>query len=77
MTGANPTPHKVPEIRTGRPMQPREPLQRQDSNNDESQDTVPPVLETTNQTTPSDPIKRLAEVVRPDSMPSQHDYTDV
>ena len=47
-------------------MQSREPLQRQDSNNDESQDSVPTVLETTNQTTPSDPIKCLAEVVHPD-----------
>ena len=36
-----PTPHMVPEFLTGRPMQSREPLQSQNSNNDESQDTVP------------------------------------
>ena len=63
VTGANPTPHLVPEFLTGRPMQSREPLQRQDSYNDESQDTVPPVPETTHQTTPSDPINHLAEVL--------------
>ena len=28
VTGANPTPHMVPEFLTGRPMQSREPLQR-------------------------------------------------
>ena len=63
VTGAKPTPHTVPEFLTGRPMQSREPLQRQDSVNDESQDTVPPVLETTNHTTPPDPINRLAAVL--------------
>ena len=63
VTGANPTPHMVPEFLTGRPMQPREPLQRQNSNNDESQDSDPQVLETTTHITPSDPINRLAEVL--------------
>ena len=37
-TGANPNAHMVPEFLTGRPMHSREPLQRQKSNNDESQD---------------------------------------
>ena len=32
VTGANPIPHTVPEFLTGRPMQSREPLQRQNSN---------------------------------------------
>ena len=56
VTGANPTPHMVPEFLTGRPMQSREPLQRQNSNNDESQDTMPQVPETTAPNTFSDPI---------------------
>ena len=63
VTGANPTPHMVPEFLTGRPMQSREPLQRQHSNNNESQDTIPQVSETTASTTGSDPINRLAEVL--------------
>ena len=63
VTGANPTPHMVPEFLTGRPMQPREPLQRYTSTNPESQDTIPQVPETTATTTPSDPINRLAEVL--------------
>ena len=53
VTGANPTPHMVPEFLTGRPMQARAPLQRQNSNKDESQDTVPQVPETTTPTTQS------------------------
>ena len=63
VTGANPTPHMVPEFLNGRPMQSREPLQRQHSNNNESQDTIPQVSETTAPTTGSDPINRLAEVM--------------
>ena len=63
VTGANPTPHMVPEFLTGRPMQPREPMQRYNSTNPESQDTIPQVPETTAPTTPSDPINRLAEVL--------------
>ena len=63
VTGANPTPHIVPEFLTGRPMQSREPLQHQNSNNNESQDLGPQVPETTKLTTPSDPINRLAEVL--------------
>ena len=63
VTGANPTPHMVPEFLTGRPMHSRAPLQRQNSNNDESQDTVPQVPGTTTPTIPSDPINRLAEVL--------------
>ena len=59
VTGANLTPHLVPEFRTGRPMQSREPLQPQDSINY----FVTPVLETKNETTPPDPINRLPEVV--------------
>ena len=61
VTGANPIPHMVPELLTGRPMQSEVPLQRQTSNNDESQDIAPPAPETTNQTTPSNPIDRLAK----------------
>ena len=64
VTGANTTPHMVPEFLTGRPMQSRAPQQHQNSNKDESQDTVPQVPETTTTTTtPSDPINRLAEVL--------------
>ena len=63
VTGANPTPHLVPEFLTGRHMQSCEPLQRQKSVNDESQDIAPPVPEATTQTTPPDPIHRLAEVL--------------
>ena len=63
VTGANTTPHMVPEFLTGRPMHSRAPLQRQNSNNDESQDAVPQVPETTTPTTSSDPINRLAEVL--------------
>ena len=63
VTGANPTPHMVPEFLTGRPMQSGDPLQRQNSNNNESQVTIPQVPETTGPTTPSDPINRLAEVL--------------
>ena len=63
VTGANPTPHMVPEFLTGCPMQSRDPLQRQNSTNDESQVTFPQVPETTGPTTPSDPINRLAEVL--------------
>ena len=61
--GANPTPHTVPELLTGRPMQSGEPLQHQDSFKDDSQVIVLQVLETTNITTTSDLIKRLAEVL--------------
>ena len=63
VTGANPTPHMFPEFLTGRPMQSREPLQRQNSNHDESQDTIPQVPETTPSSTSPDPINRLAEVL--------------
>ena len=63
VTGAKLTPHVVPEFLTGRPMHSQAPLQRQNSNNDESQDTVPQVPETTTPTIPSDPINRLAEVL--------------
>ena len=63
VTGANPTLHMVPEFLTGRPMQSGDPLQRQNSNNNESQVTIPQVPETTGPTTPSDPINRLAEVL--------------
>ena len=63
VTGANPTPHMVPEFLTGRPMQSRDPLHRQNSNNDEPQDTIPQISEATTSTTPSDPSNRLAEVL--------------
>ena len=53
VTGANPTPHMVPEFLTGRPMQSCEPLQRQNSNNNEPQDTIPQVPETTTPNTSS------------------------
>ena len=71
VTGANPTPHMVPEFLTGRPMQSCGPLQRQNSNNNESQDTIPHVPETTAPNTSSDPINRLAEgLVGMDNRPS-------
>ena len=63
VTGANRTPHMVPEFLTGRPMQYREPLQRQNSNADEGLDHSPQVQEPATQTTPSDTINRLAEVL--------------
>ena len=63
VTGANHTQHMVPEFLTGRPMQSREPLQRQNSTNHESQKTIPQVPETTAPTTSSDPINCLAEVL--------------
>ena len=63
VTGANSNPRMVPEFLTGRPMQPREPLQHQNSANEESQDPELSVHETTNTTTPTDPINRLAEVL--------------
>ena len=63
VTGANPTPHMVPEFLTGRPMQSREPLQRHNSTNPESQDTIPQVPETTAPTIPSDPSNQLPEVL--------------
>ena len=46
VTEAIPTSHLVPEFLIGRPMQSRDHLQRQNSNNDESQDSVPQVPET-------------------------------
>ena len=63
VTGAKLTPPMVPEFLTGRPMQPRTPLQRQHSNLHESQDQGPHVQETPSQNTPSDPINRLAEAI--------------
>ena len=63
VTGANPTPHMVPEFLTGRPMRSREPLQRHNSTDHESQETIPQVPETTAPTTPSDPINRHTEVL--------------
>ena len=63
VTGANPNQRMVPEFLTGQPRQSREPLQHQNSNNDESEDPVPPVQETTSRTTPTDPIKRLVGVL--------------
>ena len=62
VTGSNPN-RMVPEFLTGRPMQSREPLQHQKSNNDESQDPVLPVQESKSRTTPTDPIYCLAEVL--------------
>ena len=63
VTGANLTPHMVPEFLTGRPMQSREPLQRQDSDNVEPQNTTPQVPEATTPNTSSDPLHRLADVL--------------
>ena len=54
----------APEFFTGRPMQSCEhPQHQQNSNNDKSQEPVPPVQGTTSQTTPSDPVHCLAEVL--------------
>ena len=63
VTGANFTPHTVPEFLTGRPMQSREPLQRQTSNTDEFLDHSPQVQEPAGQTTLTDTINRLAELL--------------
>ena len=70
VTGANSNPRMVPEFLTGRPMQPREPLQHQNSANEESQDPEPSVNETTNTTTPTDPINRLEVLVGINHRPS-------
>ena len=77
VTGANlttpppPPPHMGPEFLTGRPMQSRETLQRQNSNAAEPLDYSPQVQQPTSQNTPSDPINRLAEVlVGMDNRPS-------
>ena len=75
VTGAKTNHRMVPEFLTGRPMQPRQPLplQCQNSNNDESQDPILPVQETTSQATPSDTVNRLAEVlVGMNNRPSAH-----
>ena len=61
VTGANPTPRTVPEFLTGRHMQPRENLQRQESAHNVSPDTIPPVPETTAQKIAADPFNSLAE----------------
>ena len=53
----------APEFFTGRPMQSREHPQLQNSNNDKSQEPVPPVQGTTSQSTPPDPVHCLAEVL--------------
>ena len=63
VTGSNLTLHMVPEFLTGCPMQSREPLKHHNPNNDESQDSIPQVPETTTPTTSLDPISRLAEVL--------------
>ena len=63
VTGANPTPHMLPEFLTGRPIPSGDPLQRQNSNNDDSQVTIPQVSKATTPTTSSDPITRLGEVL--------------
>ena len=62
-TGAGSNPCMVPEFLPGRPMYSREPLQRQNSILDKFPDSGPQVQEPTNQTTPSDPINRLVEVL--------------
>ena len=63
VTGANLNPNMVPEFLTRRPMQSREPLQRQNSNADKFLNHNPQVQEPASQTTPSGPINRLAEVL--------------
>ena len=63
VTRANLTPHMVPEFLTGQPMQSRESLQRQNFHVAESRDHILQAQEPTGQTTPSDPINRLAEVL--------------
>ena len=63
VTGANPTPHMVPEFLTGRPTRSHEPLQRHNLTDHESQETIPQVPETTTPNTSSDLINRLAEVL--------------
>ena len=53
----------IPEFLTGRPMQSQEPVQHHNPNDDESQDTIPQVPETTTPNTSPDPINGLAEVL--------------
>ena len=63
VTGANPTP-TVPQLLTGRPMQSRERLLSPGFPNSHFlHETSPPDQETANNSTPSDPITRTAEVI--------------
>ena len=69
VTGANLTPHTVPEFLTGRPMQSRKNIPQQNDDNDDMLDTTIPAqqmpMRTTEATTepPIDPINRLADVI--------------
>ena len=69
MTGANLTPHMVPEFLTGRPMQSRNNIPQQNDDNDALLDTTLPAQQMPMRTTeaitepPVDPINRLADVI--------------
>ena len=63
MTGANHTPHTVPEFLTGRPMQSQETRQHPEDTHSESQNSLQqvPGISLSNVTT--DPINRLADIL--------------
>ena len=71
VTGANLTPHLVPEFLTGRPMQSRNTIPLQNPSTDDTQETTLPAQQNpipiTNQETPHeppvDPINRPADVI--------------
>ena len=69
VTGANLTPHMVPEFLTGRPMQSRNNIPQQNDDNDALLDTTLPAQQMPMRTTeaitepPVDPINRLADVI--------------
>ena len=67
VTGANLTPHLIPEFLTGRPMQSRNTIPLQNSSTDDMQETTLPAqqnpIQINNQETSHDPINRLADVI--------------
>ena len=63
VTGANHTPHMVPEFLTGRPMQSQEPLQNIEDTQREYQDPTQQVPAIAPLNTTTDPINRLADIL--------------
>ena len=63
VTGANPTPHMVPEFLTGRPTQSRDNPQSQDPIDPQSPTTSPQHQETIGHNPAIDPLTRLANVL--------------
>ena len=63
VTGANYTPHTVPEFLTGRPMQSQEPLQNPEDTHGEPLDPTQQVPGDALPNTTTDPINRLADIL--------------